>query len=83
VWFYVTPILYPYETLARLDHPLLRVVLALNPATPIVRMFQDPVYAGRFPDAGTVLAASAVASVTLAIGFLVFTRFEDRHIHNF
>lgn len=83
VWFYVTPIIYPYETLERLDQPVLRVVLALNPATPLVRLFQDPVYSGRFPDAGTVAAAAAISAATLLVGFLVFTRLEDRHIHYF
>lgn len=83
VWFYVTPIIYPWDALQRLQSPALRVLLALNPATPIVRLFQDPVYAGRFPDAGTVAAATAVACGTLLLGFLVFTRLEDRHIHYF
>jgi lipopolysaccharide transport system permease protein len=83
IWFYLTPILYPYETLQRLDAPVVRVLLALNPAAPIVRLFQEPVYSGRFPDAGTVIAASAVATATLLAGYLVFTRLEDRHIHYF
>jgi lipopolysaccharide transport system permease protein len=83
IWFYLTPIIYPYETLERIPIPALRAIFALNPAAPIVRLFQDPVYGGRFPDAGTVVAATAVASATLLAGFLVFTRLEDRHIHYF
>jgi lipopolysaccharide transport system permease protein len=83
IWFYVTPIIFPYESLQRLDIPVLRILLALNPATPIVRLFQDAVYGGRFPDSGTVIAATAIAAATLLVGFLVFTRLEDRHIHYF
>jgi lipopolysaccharide transport system permease protein len=83
VWFYLTPILYPYERLAGLDAPVLRAALALNPAAPIIRMFQSSVYDGRMPDAATVAVATAVAAGTLALGLGVFLRSEDRHIHYF
>jgi lipopolysaccharide transport system permease protein len=83
VWFYLTPILYPYERLAGLDSPVLRTALALNPAAPIIRLFQSAVYEGRWPDAGTVAIATAVAASALALGLGVFLRSEDRHIHYF
>ncbi len=83
VWFYLTPILYPYEYLAKLPHPALRAVLSLNPATPIVRWFQIVVYEERVPDAATAALATLTAAAALALGFGVFHRFEDRHIHYF
>jgi lipopolysaccharide transport system permease protein len=83
VWFYLTPILYPYERLADLDAPVLRTALAFNPAAPIIRMFQSAVYEGRMPDVATFTIATAVAAGTLALGLGVFFRSEDRPIHYF
>ncbi len=83
VWFYLTPILYPYEYLAKLPHPAIRALLSLNPATPIVRWFQLVIYEGRAPDAATAALATLAAASMLVLGFGVFHRFEDRHIHYF
>jgi ABC-type polysaccharide/polyol phosphate export permease len=83
VWFYVTPIFYPARLIAELPHPWLRALLALNPATPIVRLFQDAVYEGRWSSASTVTAAVATATVTLGFGFLTFVRAEPKHILHF
>jgi lipopolysaccharide transport system permease protein len=82
-WFYVTPILYPSDALARLENPVLRTVLALNPAGPIIRLFQAAVYEGRVPDPSTFANAAIIAGVTLLVGYGVFTRLEHRHIHYF
>ena len=83
VWFYVTPVLYPASYLEKLPYPWLRWVLATNPATPIVRCFQVPLYEGRAPDAGLLGTATLSAAVMLGIGMLVFTRREAEHIHHF
>jgi lipopolysaccharide transport system permease protein len=83
VWFYLTPILYPYERLAGLDSPALRALLALNPAAPIIRLFHSAVYEGRMPDAATVALATAIGAAMLGLGLGVFLRSEDRHIHYF
>jgi lipopolysaccharide transport system permease protein len=83
VWFYLTPILYPYEFLAKLPYPGVRLLLSLNPATPIVRWFQQVIYERRAPDPATAGLAVLAAAGALALGFAVFYRFEDRHIHYF
>lgn len=83
IWFYLTPIIYPYEYLAKLPHPAIRRLLSLNPATPIVRWFQLVLYEGRVPDLRTVVVATLSAAGALALGAAVFHRFEDRHIHYF
>lgn len=82
VWFYLTPILYPVSFVEKLD-PRLRLVLAANPATPLVRMFQAPIHEGRLPGAGEVAAAAAAAALALGLGLFAFVRFEDRHLHWF
>jgi ABC-type polysaccharide/polyol phosphate export permease len=83
IWFYVTPIFYSYEHLASLPYAWAPRLLVLNPAAPIVRMFQQALYEGRFPDAATFALAAAWGAGALLVGFVAFTRAEPRHIHNF
>jgi lipopolysaccharide transport system permease protein len=83
IWFYVTPIIYPHEFLEKLGSPLLRTVLSLNPATPIIRWFQMVVYEGRPPDLRIAALATLSAAVALVLGYAVFQRLEDEHIHYF
>jgi lipopolysaccharide transport system permease protein len=83
VWFYVTPVLYPAEFLAKLPQPWMRWVLAANPATPIVRCFQVALYEGRAPSA-ELFGAAVVAAVAVGLlGLAVFIRREPQHIHHF
>lgn len=82
IWFYLTPVLYPVSFLERLGGRE-AWLLALNPATPIVRLFQIPIYEQRFPDGGTVALAALWAFGTLAAGALLFRRTEPLHIHAF
>jgi ABC-type polysaccharide/polyol phosphate export permease len=83
VWFYLTPVIYPHEFLEKLPYPWIRRLLELNPAAPIVRCFQAPIYEGRLPDASTVLLAAVFSTVSLACGFWFFISVQDRHIHHF
>lgn len=80
-WFYLTPIVYPAAAVERLGPGPLRALLSANPMTPLVRCFQAPIHEGRLPAAAEVAAAAAVATLSLAAGFLVFHRTEDRHVH--
>lgn len=83
VWFYLTPVLYPIEFLDRLGGGTAQSLLALNPATPIVRLFQQVIYEQRFPDPGTVGLASLFAFGTFVAGAMFFRRTEPLHIHHF
>ena len=83
VWFYLTPIIYPPEYLAQLKNPWIRGVLGFNPAAPIIRCFQIPIYERCFPDAATVGLAALFAAASLAGGFWLFLSVQDRHIHYF
>ena len=83
IWFYMTPIFYPARLVEELANPWARAVLALNPATPIVRVFHDVIYEGQWPTAASMGPAVLIATVTLAIGFVAFVKAEPRHIFNF
>jgi len=83
VWFYVTPVIYPAEFLDKLPHAWMRTLLRLNPATPVVRLFQLSIYEGRTPSAAAFGAAALSTALVLALGLAVFLRHEDEHIHHF
>jgi ABC-type polysaccharide/polyol phosphate export permease len=83
VWFYVTPVLYPLSFLEKLPYPWLRMILLANPATPIVRLFQEALYERRVPSVALLGSATAAAVIVLALGVFVFLRREDEHIHHF
>lgn len=83
VWFYVTPVLYPQEFLEKLPYPWMRGLLLANPATPIIRCFQLPLYEGRAPTAAVLGGAALSAGLVLALGLAYFLSHEDEHIHFF
>jgi ABC-type polysaccharide/polyol phosphate export permease len=83
VWFYLTPVLYPQSYLENVDSPAIRGLLAINPARPIVGVFQEVIYEQRFPSGSTLGLAVLCGFGTLAIGWSVFRRGQDRHIHYF
>jgi ABC-type polysaccharide/polyol phosphate export permease len=83
VWFYLTPVLYPLSFLEKLPYPWLRTVLLANPATPVIRVFQEVLYEGRAPSLRMLGAATLSAAVVLAVGLTVFLAREDQHIHHF
>ena len=80
VWFYVTPVVYPSSFLEKVPYPWLRWILAANPATPIIRCFQVPLYEGHAPAPALVASAAASSLLVLALGLAVFLRHEDEHI---
>jgi lipopolysaccharide transport system permease protein len=83
VWFYVTPVIYPVSFLEKLPFSWMRWVLLLNPAVPVVRMFQVPLYEGRFPGPPLIGMSALASAGMLALGLVVFLRRQDQHIHFF
>jgi ABC-type polysaccharide/polyol phosphate export permease len=83
VWFYLTPVLYPWSYLDQVQHQWVRLLLSLNPASYVVRCFQQAIYEGRWPDTSTVAAATVASFSILAFGLFYFRRIEHRHIHYF
>jgi ABC-2 type transport system permease protein len=73
-WMYLTPIVYPLSMVPE----RWRGVIALNPMTPLVSVFRDPIYSGVLPPASEVAAASVAAGVALVVGWIVFERYSDR-----
>jgi ABC-2 type transport system permease protein/lipopolysaccharide transport system permease protein len=52
----------------------------LNPAYPFIRLFQDILSAGVWPNRLVLLAAAGIATVSLGIGYAVFKCNEDKFV---
>jgi lipopolysaccharide transport system permease protein len=70
--FFLTPILYPLETVAQVRS--LRLLVSANPITPFIRLYQDLLFFGRLPDASLWLQAAGLALIAWAIGGWLFDR---------
>jgi ABC-type polysaccharide/polyol phosphate export permease len=73
MWFFLTPVMYPEAILP----PEFRRLLELNPMVHLLRLFRDPVYAGTVPSAGATALGAAIALVTAAVGWMVFSARSD------
>ncbi|MBI3769313.1 MAG: ABC transporter permease [Deltaproteobacteria bacterium] len=70
MWFYLTPIIYPY----RLVPEALRPVLALNPLTALVEAYRDVLLHGVVPLGVRELWLAIVSVAVFAAGAAIFTR---------
>jgi ABC-type polysaccharide/polyol phosphate export permease len=70
--FFLTPILYPPQAVAHLR--AFSWVLALNPLTPFVRLFQELLFHGELPAAALWLQASGLALLAWGAGSWLFER---------
>jgi ABC-type polysaccharide/polyol phosphate export permease len=86
LWFYATPIVYPYSLIqdqaARMraegnDFPL-EFIYRLNPLERFVSVFRSMLYDNTFPHWDDVVFCVVAATLSLAIGFTVFTRSQHR-----
>jgi lipopolysaccharide transport system permease protein len=70
MWFYLTPIIYPY----RLVPEALRPILALNPLTALVEAYRDVLLHGVVPLGVRELWLTAVSVAVFSVGATIFTR---------
>jgi ABC-2 type transport system permease protein/lipopolysaccharide transport system permease protein len=73
--FFLTPILYPLDSLAGV--PLLATVVAANPVTPFVRLYQQLLFFGTVPAPALWLQAAGLALLAWAIGTWLFERLSQ------
>jgi ABC-2 type transport system permease protein len=77
IWFYLTPIVYPISIVAN-RRPHLLTYYRLNPIERFTEAFRNTVYDGRLPTLSNVLYLIGLSLATLAIGYVVFKRYEGR-----
>ncbi len=68
--FFTTPVIYPPHIVPE----TLRVVMDLNPLTPLVQAYRDLLVTGRLPMPGGLIWSTAVALVVLAIAVVLVRR---------
>ena len=73
-WMYLTPIIYPESILPDASRFW---ITRLNPMYHLVSMFRMPLYEGILPRWDQLAIASGIAIVTLAAGWLYFSRKAD------
>jgi ABC-2 type transport system permease protein len=79
MWFYATPVIYPYQQLLEnVDLPWLVRLYQLNPMFHVVEGFRDVLYYQEMPPAGSLAYLTGAAVVALVGGWWVFQRFEPR-----
>jgi ABC-2 type transport system permease protein len=72
-WMYLSPIIYKEEMVPAKYTWLLH----LNPMYYLINLFRTPVYAGVMPGLGEFLIAGIIASVTILVGWFVFSQKAD------
>ena len=78
VWFFLTPIVYNYDSVSERLGRKARLVIELNPMTGFIRSFRYCLFDGRHPDFGVLGLLTACSLVVLVIGTLIFVRFNRR-----
>jgi ABC-2 type transport system permease protein len=76
-WMYLTPIIYPLDIIS----PTYLPIIKLNPMYYFVECFRAPIYGGHLPSWEILLVAGALGSVSLLLGYKVFTRLADDFIY--
>ncbi len=77
VLFYLTPVMYPAEVLARTKMAWL---VEYNPLVPFLRLVREPLLEGRVPPAGAFLAAAEMTLALTAAAVLLLGRLQRRVI---
>lgn len=75
-WYFTTPILYQESAFPASRQWLLR----LNPAYHFIELFHVIIEGGNFPSPSSWMTASAIASVSLVIGYVTFKAHEDKMV---
>jgi ABC-2 type transport system permease protein len=73
-WMYLSPVIYTENLLPQ---RYLVWIIRFNPMYHMIRLFRAPIYEGRIPDLSELLIGAGIATVTLIIGWLVYTRQAD------
>jgi ABC-type polysaccharide/polyol phosphate export permease len=74
-WFWVTPIIYPFNDPRLAAHPLIQDLIRVNPVTGVVGMFRSA-FVGLPVDAWATISTVGWTVLLLVVGWRVFTRRE-------
>jgi len=72
MWFYLTPVMYPVETVP----PRYHILFDLNPNSIIINAYRRVIYQGDSPGLDRLLLGLGVAVVTFVVGYYLFKMME-------
>ena len=78
LWFYATPIVYPFKLVQDKASPTLEMLYRLNPMERFVTVFRNLLYDNRLPSLSDSVFVLAAAAVSISLGWWVFRRYEGR-----
>lgn len=77
VWFYATPIIYPFEMIPKRWRGLpIQFILKLNPLTALTLSYRDILYFYKAPSFGLLGYAGGVSLLLLSLAYFLFKRYE-------
>lgn len=76
VWFYATPIIYPFEYISNSGISYLETLVKINPMTDLILAYRDVLYFGQTPDVGLLAYTAIVAIITFSFSYWLFKRLE-------
>lgn len=68
--FFLTPVLYRHDSVG--GH--LELLVTLNPVTPYIELFRNPLFMGTFPSVVVILKAAIISIAFFLLGLVVFMR---------
>lgn len=78
LWFYATPIVYPFSYLQDKASPTVQTIYRLNPMERFVTVFRNLLYDNRLPALNDMIFVAAASAVSLVVGWAIFRRYEGR-----
>lgn len=76
-WFFLTPILYERN----IAIGPLNWFVAINPLTPFIDLFKNPLYLGTFPDIAIWVQSTILAVLMFFVGLVVLAKFQHKIIY--
>ena len=77
-WFFLTPIVYPVETVSDKASKSVARLYTWNPMVRFVETYRDLLYDNRGPTLVNSVYLVSIAAIVLAVGMKIFRRYESR-----
>jgi ABC-type polysaccharide/polyol phosphate export permease len=77
LWFFSTPIIYPFSFPAIQNNPILKIYLLLNPMTHVIESYHYSLFYGSLPHWKKISVTFFVSILILIFGYYIFDRLRD------
>jgi ABC-type polysaccharide/polyol phosphate export permease len=80
LWFFGTPIIYPFGADVVQNSPWAKTILSLNPMTHIVEFYQYIFFFGKLPHWKKIPITFLIGTGFLIVGYLIFDKLRDTYV---